>query len=60
MDPVQYMISLVEQGKSVEDARSHCRQRYGLSDDAIDCRLREAMDDASRTMSGAVLLGAYR
>jgi hypothetical protein len=54
------MISLVEQGKSVEDARAHAKQRYGLSDEAINARLHEAMDDAARTMSGAVLLGAYR
>lgn len=31
MDPVQYIIYLVEQGKSYEDALSHARQRFGLT-----------------------------
>lgn len=42
MDPVQYIIHLIEQGKHPVDAREHTRLRFGLSDEAIDARLREA------------------
>jgi hypothetical protein len=47
MDPVQYLLHLIEQGVLYEDARSHTRQRFGLSDDDLSLRLRLARKDAN-------------
>lgn len=42
MDPIHYLIHLIEQGEPPAKAREHVKLRYGLSDEAIDARLREA------------------
>lgn len=51
MDPVQYMIHLIEQGKPAVEARDHAKLRYGLSDEAIDARILEAHNAAVNTIN---------
>lgn len=42
MDPIQYLVHLLDQGLTVESAMAHVKQRYGLSDDAVMARIIEA------------------
>ena len=46
MDPVQYLLHLIEQGKSVADAYSHTRQRFGIGDRQIDGLVIDAFGQA--------------
>lgn len=50
MDPVQYIIHLIEQGEHPDKAREHAKLRHGLSDEAIDARISEAVAAAQRTI----------
>lgn len=42
MEPVPYILHLIEQGVDPVQAREHARLRYGLTHEAIDARVREA------------------
>lgn len=50
MDPVQYMLHLVEQGKSYADAYSHASQRFGLSKAELEQRVIDARQSACETI----------
>lgn len=55
MDPVQYIIHLLTQGKSRDEAEAHARQRYGLTREELNNRVNEAVNAARSLM---VLLGS--
>ena len=42
MDPVQYMLHLIEQGKHHEDAYAHASARFGLSKAQLEQLLLDA------------------
>lgn len=58
MDPVQYVLHLLEQGKSYEDAYSHAAQRFGESKAQIEQRILDARSDALRLVRAIDNLGA--
>lgn len=46
MDPVQYLLHLIEQGVPYLPARQHTTQRFGINDSDLNLRLRIARKDA--------------
>lgn len=42
MDPVKYIIHLIEQGEAPDKAREHARLRYGFSEEGIERCIRDA------------------
>lgn len=56
MDPVQYMIYLVEQGKSYDAAYAHARQRFGLTNAELEQAVLDAREQAKRLLIGTEAL----
>jgi len=59
MNPVQYMIHLIEQGKSYADAYSHASQRFGMSKAQLEQAVIDARAEACdliRAIDGSRLL----
>jgi hypothetical protein len=50
MDPVHHLLYLLEQDVSYAVAREHTKQRFGISDDDLNRRLRAARKDATAVL----------
>ena len=48
MDPVQYLLHLIEQGKSYDEAYSHASQRFGMTKAWLEQAVADARDNALR------------
>lgn len=46
MDPVQYAIHLIEQGKSYDEVYAHAQQRYGIRPAELEQRILDARENA--------------